>query len=65
MSSIPIPATPNNHNSGGTIGGPSETFWWDGGTFYIDGAPVTFPAAYYTGYSADSDGDGIPDAADP
>ncbi len=54
----PYPADANNDNLVGN-------FWWDGGTFSIADETVHFVAGYYQGSRADSDGDGIPDFADP
>lgn len=45
--------------------GNTSAHWWPGGTFYIDGVQVIMPGQYYTGSTADTDGDGIPDALDP
>lgn len=43
----------------------SNSFWWGGGSFIINNVSTYFDGRYYTGEWADSDGDGIPDAADP
>lgn len=39
--------------------------YWSGGTFTINDAQQTFSPGYYTGTWYDTDGDGIPDFADP
>ena len=52
----PYPNDPNNGNS---------QFYWSGGTFTIDNSSQTFVAGFYNGGWSDTDGDGIPDVADP
>ncbi len=57
---------PNDSNNGNGNGGSDPpTFYWAGGTFYVNGAPVPWQPGYYPGSCVDSDGDGIPDSLDP
>ena len=54
----PYPNDARNHDT------TAESFYWAGGSFYVDGVLVTWPAGYYSGSSVDSDADGIPDFLD-
>jgi hypothetical protein len=59
---IPDPADiyPYSGNNGN-----QTWFWWQGGSFTVDGVSVYWPTDKYPGVWADTDNDGIPDSLDP